>query len=86
MRITVKLFAILRDRAGTPELSLDLPAGATVATAGELLGERLPALRDFLPRVAYAVNRDYAKPDAPLSDGDELAVIPPVSGGRGSDR
>ena len=81
MTVTVKLFAILRDRAGTAELSLALPDGATVARAGELLGERLPAVRDFLPRVAYAVNRSYAKPDARLADGDELAVIPPVSGG-----
>ena len=50
MRVTVKFFAILRDRAGTSELALDLPAGATVGRAGELIGERLPALRDFLPR------------------------------------
>jgi molybdopterin synthase catalytic subunit len=81
MTVTVKLFAILRDRAGTAELSLTLPPGATVARAAEALAERLPAVRDFLPRVAYAVNRSYAKPDARLSDGDELALIPPVSGG-----
>jgi molybdopterin synthase catalytic subunit len=81
MTVTVKLFAILKDRAGTGELALELPPGATVARAGEAIGERLPAIRGFLPRVAYAVNRSYAKPDAPLSDGDELAVIPPVSGG-----
>jgi molybdopterin synthase catalytic subunit len=81
MTVTVKLFAILKDRAGTSELSLTLPPGATVARAGEAIGERLPAVRDFLPRVAYAVNRSYVKPDARLSDGDELALIPPVSGG-----
>jgi molybdopterin converting factor small subunit len=58
MRITVKLFAILRERAdGTSELSVQLRAGATVADALTTLGDRFPELRSFLPRVAYAVNQ-----------------------------
>jgi molybdopterin converting factor subunit 1 len=81
VRVVVRLFAILRERAGTGEFELDLPAGATVATAAERLGEVYPAVRDHARHVAYAVNREYARPTTELRDGDELAVIPPVSGG-----
>lgn len=81
IRINVKLFAILRDAAGMPELTLELPDGATVHSAGVALGQRLPALREHLPHSGYAVNRTYAGPAQVLTDGDELAAIPPVSGG-----
>ena len=81
MRITVRLFAVLSERAGTDELPLDLPPGALVHAAVEQVAQRLPAIRALLPRVAFAVNREYVKPDATLRDGDELALIPPVSGG-----
>ena len=81
MRIRVLLFAILRDAAGTAEVALDLPAGATAKDAGDAVGERFPALRPHLPRVAFAVNRAYAPADTGLGDGDEVALIPPVSGG-----
>lgn len=81
MTVRVRLFAVLRDRAGVSELSLDLPDGATVAQAKEPLLERLPALREHLDRCGYAVNFAYVRPGAPLHDGDELALIPPVSGG-----
>jgi molybdopterin converting factor subunit 1 len=81
MTITVKLFAILRERAERAEVRLELPTAATVAAARDALGERVPSLREYLPRVAWAVNRSYAPVDTELHDGDELAVIPPVSGG-----
>ena len=81
MNVTVKLFAIVRERAGVGELSLDVPAGATVAAAGRAIVERFPVLKEFEPRVAYAVNREYASRETVLRDGDELALIPPVSGG-----
>jgi molybdopterin synthase catalytic subunit len=81
MKIDVKLFAILRERAGTAGLTLELPSGATAAAAGAALAERFPALREHLGKVAYAVNRSYVPPGQVLSDGDELALIPPVSGG-----
>jgi molybdopterin converting factor subunit 1 len=81
MTITVKLFALLRDRAGVAEASLELPAGATVATAAERLAERFPAIAALLPRVAFAVNREYVPRSTELHDGDEMAVIPAVSGG-----
>ncbi len=81
MQIRVKLFAIIRDRAGTSELAIDLPDGATVDAAAAALAEQLPAIRDFLPRSAFAVNQTYVDRNHLLRDGDELAVIPPVSGG-----
>jgi molybdopterin synthase catalytic subunit len=81
MRVTVRLFAVLRERAGFAELRLDLPEGARVSAAVEQTGARLPLIRDLLPRTAFAVNRAYVKPDAKLTDGDEVALIPPVSGG-----
>jgi MoaE-MoaD fusion protein len=76
MRVRVRLFAMLRDRAGTSELELDLPDGARVRDA---LAEMRP-LAEGLPLV-MAVNREYADADHELVAGDELALIPPVSGG-----
>lgn len=81
MTVRVRLFAILRDRGGVADCSLELPPGSTVAQAKEPLLRRLPALRDHLDRCRFAVNQTYVAPTAPLHDGDELAVIPPVSGG-----
>ncbi len=81
MTITVKFFALLRDRAGVAELSLELPGLATVGTAAVQLAERFPGTATMLPRVAFAVNREYVPRTAELRDGDELAIIPPVSGG-----
>jgi molybdopterin converting factor subunit 1 len=81
MKIRVKLFAILRERAGTGDVVLDLPEGATVRAAADSLSSQLPRICEYARRVAYAVNREYVSADATLKDGDELAVIPPVSGG-----
>jgi molybdopterin synthase catalytic subunit len=81
MRIHVKLFAILRERAGVSDIDIELSPAATVSDAAGRLSETYPQLESFLPRVAYAVNQSYAKHDTALSDGDELALIPPVSGG-----
>jgi MoaE-MoaD fusion protein len=83
MQVSVRLFAILRERAGRDEVELELPDGATVEQALEALrGE--PGLAEPLERmrVAMAVNREYADPDTTLSAGDELALVPPVSGGK----
>jgi molybdopterin converting factor subunit 1 len=76
MEVTVRLFAQLRERAGSNELSIELPEGALVSDALTALGD----LAEGLP-VVMAVNREYADGDAPLAAGDELALIPPVSGG-----
>lgn len=83
MRITVRLFAILRDHAGVGQTTLDLPAGATVSAAIEALAGQFPQIRQPLQRAAFAVNHSYVQAECILSDGDELALIPPVSGGSG---
>jgi molybdopterin converting factor subunit 1 len=81
LSIRVKLFAVVRERSGVGELDLDLPPHSTLAAASDELARRFPQIADLLPRVAYAVNLSYAPPSTVLNDGDELAVIPPVSGG-----
>ncbi len=78
MEVTVRLFAMLRERAGAGEIVLDLPEGARVDDALQRLGD----LAEGLPLV-MAVNREYAPTDRVLVAGDELALIPPVSGGEG---
>jgi MoaE-MoaD fusion protein len=84
MKLTVRLFAVLREQAGAESLQLTLPRAATVADALRALAEH-PALRETLSRlkVVIAVNREYADPATPLRDDDELALIPPLSGGSG---
>ena len=79
--IRVRLFAILRDRAGESQLTLDLPENATAADAAKAVASRLPAVADHVHRIAYAVNQAYAPASTQLHEGDEVALIPPVSGG-----
>lgn len=76
MKLEVKLFAMLRQRAGADSIEVELPEGSTVE---DLLGE-LVDLVGAMP-VAVAVNREYSEAGRPLRPGDELALIPPVSGG-----
>ena len=76
MRITVRLFAALRERAGWSKREVDLPDGAVVADVWPALD-----LGDEPPGLAYARNREYADRDTAVAAGDEVAVIPPVSGG-----
>jgi len=81
MDVTVRLFASLREHAGAGTLQLDLADGATVADAiAELRTGALAGLPENAPFVT-AVAREYVKPDHLLSAGDELALVPPVSGG-----
>ena len=81
MMITVKLFAVLRDKAGVGELRLELGEGAKVGDAVEALLVRHPEVGAFTKRVAFAVNLSRVDAAAVLQDGDELALLPPVSGG-----
>lgn len=82
MNVTVKLFAVLKERAGTGALAVELPEGATADTAMTAAADRT-GIGDLLQRmrVAVAVNREFAAGNTPLRDGDEVALIPPVSGG-----
>lgn len=81
MIITVKLFAAMRDRAGSDTAEVELPDGATVADLRRALGQQLPLAQSLLARSAVSVNHDFADNDRPLRAADEVAVIPPVSGG-----
>jgi molybdopterin converting factor subunit 1 len=81
MKVTVRLFAVLRERAGVSTLSLELSNGSTIAALLEHLGAAHPSLTTWLGKCAVAVNRQYVDRDGQLNDGDEVAVIPPVSGG-----
>jgi MoaE-MoaD fusion protein len=76
MQVKVRLFAQLRERAGSSSVDVELPEGASVRDAIAALGDVAAGLP-----VVMAVNREYADESAPLSPGDELALIPPVSGG-----
>jgi molybdopterin converting factor subunit 1 len=80
-RIRVRLFAIQRELAGAREIALELPPGATIEAAWTALVERHPVLAPGRPAVRFARNGEYTDPETALDDGDELAIIPPVSGG-----
>lgn len=84
LRVRVRLFAIQRELAGTREVGLELREGATIADAWTALVERHPVLAPGRTSVRFARNSVYASADEKLADGDEVAMIPPVSGG--SDR
>src|SRR6185312_4385627 len=84
MNVNVRLFAILRERAGRDAVAVELPEGATVADALRELAQ-LPGLEEPIARmpVRMAVNREYADAGTRLAAEDELALIPPISGGAG---
>jgi molybdopterin synthase catalytic subunit len=77
VQVVVRLFAGLRDQAGTGERTLELPDGATVAAVWQALGLE----SDEPTGLLYAVNKEYAEREQTLAEGDEVALIPPVSGG-----
>jgi molybdopterin converting factor subunit 1 len=81
MRIRVRLFAMQRELAGAREVSLELPEGATIEDAWAALVERFPPIAPGRAALRFARNSEYAPPEEPLADGDEVACIPPVSGG-----
>jgi molybdopterin synthase catalytic subunit len=85
VRVRVRLFALQRELAGTRDLSLELADGATVETSWAAVVERHPVLAPGRPSVRFARNGEYADPTTALADGDEIAFIPPVSGGAASD-
>jgi MoaD family protein len=81
--ITVKLFAMLKDKAGTAEVAL-AERPATVKDLLDVIIGRFPALKDSLScgRILVSVNQEFVKQDAPLRDGDEVGLMPPFSGGQ----
>jgi len=81
MRVTVKLFARLRDLAGAADLVRDIPAPATVQTVWTALTAEMPSLAQYDKSMSVAVNAEYARMITPVQEGDEVAFLPPVSGG-----
>lgn len=85
MRIRLLAFASASDAIGAGELDLDLPDGARVADLRAWLDPRYPGLAPLWGRLAIAVDGAIAKPDSPLVEGAEVALLPPVSGGTGGE-
>lgn len=81
VQITVKLFAAYQEAYGVPELSLDFPSGSTAAAVRDRLLQEHPELESFRDVTRFGVNLNFVDPDTPLQDGDEVVLIPPVSGG-----
>src|SRR4051794_4426600 len=86
IRVRVRMFAIQRELAGTREVTLELGAPATIEHAWAAVVERFPVLAPGRSSLRFARNGDYAEPATALTDGDEVAFIPPVSGGWGRNR
>ena len=81
MRVTVRLFARLRELVGAGELLRDAPSCATVRTVWDALARDYPAIAPYAESMSCAVNADYARMTTAVGDGDEVAFLPPVSGG-----
>jgi molybdopterin converting factor subunit 1 len=81
MKVCIKLFAVAKELAGRDELTVDLPAGATVRDLSDLVVAASPALARILPHALWAVGAAYASDNTPLNEQSEIALIPPVSGG-----
>lgn len=81
MRVTVRLFARLREIVGAAEVTRTVEPGATVGTVWQQLAREHGGLAEYERSISCAVNADYARMSRALADGDEVAFLPPVSGG-----
>jgi molybdopterin converting factor subunit 1 len=81
MNVTVKLFAGARELADRSEIVVELPPGADVAELRTALAASVPQLTPLAQRSMISVNSEYAGDASPITEGDEVALIPPVSGG-----
>ena len=81
MIVTVRLFARAKELAGGDLLRVELPDGARVADLRRQVVEMKPSLASLLPRCAIAVDAEFVGDEQPLSEGAEIALLPPVSGG-----
>jgi MoaE-MoaD fusion protein len=83
MQVRVLFFGMLKDLTGQASDALDLPEGATLADLRDHYEKRTPGLKRLAGSLAMSVNQEYAGPDDKLKAGDEIALLPPVSGGSG---
>jgi molybdopterin converting factor subunit 1 len=81
VHVTVRLFARLRELAGAGELTRQIPDGSTARDVWHALTAEFPAMTDYGRSISCAVNEEYSRLTATLHDGDEVAFLPPVSGG-----
>jgi len=81
VRVTVRVFARLRDITGAAELARELAPGATIGDLWRQLAGEFPELAVYERSISSAINADYARMDQVIGDGDEIAFLPPVSGG-----
>jgi molybdopterin converting factor subunit 1 len=81
VHVTIRLFARLRELAGASELRRSVPDGAVAQDAWNALVADFPSMADYTRSISCAVNEEYARLTATLHDGDEVAFLPPVSGG-----
>jgi molybdopterin converting factor subunit 1 len=81
MQITVRLFALMREKAGTDAIHLELPDNTNIAQALSVLRRQHPSLEPYLDHTRLALQMEFTEPETTLQAGDELALIPPVSGG-----
>ena len=81
MHVRIRLFAAFREAVGRSQLTVDAPTGATAGQVVERLRAEYPSLGPAAEGAMLALNQEYVDASAPLADGDELALIPPVSGG-----
>lgn len=81
MKVKVKYFAVCHEMFGRDEEDMDLPEGAVLMDILKRLEEEVPEIAEFYEVMQMSVNWDYATPATQLSDGDEVALIPPVTGG-----
>ncbi len=86
MQVRVLFFGILKDLAGRASDSLNLPENSRLSNVVEHYQKAFPGLKDLMPSLAVSVNQEYAAPDARLKQGDEIALLPPVSGGSNDSR
>lgn len=81
IQVKVKLFAIFQEVLATDEIHLDIESGATVSQIFDRLVTQQPSLEKWRSLTRYAINLNFAEPHTILKHGDEVALIPPVSGG-----
>jgi molybdopterin synthase sulfur carrier subunit len=81
VRVTIRLFARLVDIVGAAELSREIAADSTIGTVWQQIVREFPDLAAYERSISSAVNADYARMNQAVTDGDEIAFLPPVSGG-----
>jgi molybdopterin synthase catalytic subunit len=86
MQIRVLFFGVLKDLVGRSSETLELPEGARLQTALSHYADQVPRFQSMIPSLALSVNQEYSSPDRALQAGDEVGLLPPVSGGSGDAR